>query len=161
MTEREFAGYFDEYADAIFRFCLSKTSSSEEAKDLTQEVFMKTWRHVSIGGTLSHPRAFLYTVARNLVIDYYRKEKTTSLDQMTDEGFDPVDARSEKTFDELDFARAIEHIDALDELYREPLYLRLAEGLGPREIAELLGESENVISVRIHRGIKQLRDRLT
>lgn len=160
MSEQEFAAYFDKYVDQIFRFCLSKTSNREEAQDITQQVFMRAWQHVSVGGVLSSPQAFLYKIARNLIIDYYRKDKVDSLEQLAETGFDPIDPRSHTILDELDFARAIACINTLDELYREPVYLRLAEGLGPGKIAELLGESENTISVRINRGIKQLRERL-
>jgi RNA polymerase sigma-70 factor (ECF subfamily) len=50
-----------------------------------------------------------------------------------------------------------ETLDQIDEEYRDVVYMRYIEGLQPREIAEVLNESVNVISVRIHRGLKKLK----
>jgi RNA polymerase sigma-70 factor (ECF subfamily) len=51
-------------------------------------------------------------------------------------------------------------IDGMDETYRDVLLLRFTEDLPPREIAKILALSENVVSVRLHRGIKHLREKL-
>jgi RNA polymerase sigma-70 factor (ECF subfamily) len=58
----------------------------------------------------------------------------------------------------LDAKRAAEHIHELPDLYKEVLILRFVDGLGPKEISELIEETENVVSVRIYRGLKMLRE---
>ena len=60
----------------------------------------------------------------------------------------------------MDARRAIERISTLPDVYREVLILRFVDGLGPKEIAALVEESENVVSVRLHRGLKILKESL-
>jgi RNA polymerase sigma-70 factor (ECF subfamily) len=156
MTQKKFIVLYEKNVDAVFRFCLIKVSDREKAKDLAQEAFMRVWDQVSSGKKIENPRAFLFKVARNLIIDSYRKKKSLSLDELSEGGFDPVDSTfsAEKT---TDMQIAIDLIQKLDEGYKEILTLRFVEGLEPREIAEILDMSPNVVSVRIHRGIDQLK----
>jgi RNA polymerase sigma-70 factor (ECF subfamily) len=160
MNENDFIKSFDEYSDQIFRFCLSKTSKREVAEDLTQEAFMNTWQAVRKGLVIDNVRAYLYATARNLVIDYYRKKKTSSLDEMMEGGFDKEDSYATGAVSQTEVNFVVKEINNLEEKYREPTYLRLVEGMGPGEIAELLGENENTISVRINRGVKKVREAL-
>jgi RNA polymerase sigma factor (sigma-70 family) len=60
----------------------------------------------------------------------------------------------------LDAKQAAQHLDELPDLYREVLVLRFIDGLGPKEIGELVEQSENVVSVRIHRGLRLLKERI-
>ncbi len=158
MNENDFIKSFDQYSDQIFRFCLSKTSKKEVAEDLTQEAFMNTWQAISRGLVVENMRAYLYAAARNLVTDYYRKKKSSSLDEMMEGGFDVGDEHASSALNQTEVNFVVKAINNLDEKYREPVYLRLVEGMGPAEIAELLGESENTISVRINRGVKKVRE---
>lgn len=135
-----------------------KTSSREVAQDITQDVFIRTWEKVKGGLLIENVKAYLFRVARNLVIDYYRKSKSESLDRMMEDGFDIKDSSHEDMFFEEEVRRAMEEIAKLDPIYQEPLYLRITEGLGPNEIAEILGESVNTISVRINRGMGKIRE---
>lgn len=160
MNENDFIKSFDEYSDQIFRFCLGKTSKREVAEDITQEAFMNTWQALRKGLVIDNIRAYLYATARNLVIDYYRKKKTSSLDQMMEEGFDKEDGYASDATSQTEVNFVVKEINNLEEKYREPTYLRLVEGMGPGEIAELLGENENTISVRINRGVKKVREAL-
>lgn len=135
-----------------------KTSSREVAQDITQDVFVKTWQKIKEGVSIENPKAYLFKVARNLIIDYYRKSKSGSLDTMIESGFDINDSSHEDMFFDEEVRQALIEINKLDKIYQEPLYLRITEGLGPREIAEILGESTNTISVRINRGLAKIRE---
>lgn len=149
---------YDEYGDAIFRFCIMKVSSREVALDLTQETFTKTWEYISRGGVIENWRAFLYRSANNLIIDHYRKHKSASLEDMHEStGFVPADEHldSEQLAQVQEAHRAIA---ALPEEYRTIVALRFIDGLNPKEIAAIVELSSNVVSVRLHRGIAKLRD---
>lgn len=153
--EQRFEGWYRDYADGIFRFCLAKTSNREVALDLSQEAFTRLWDQLALGKDIAHPRAFLYTVSRNLIIDHYRKRKEESLEVLQDAGRKfgaPENSELGSAYQE-----ALAHIERLEEPYREAVYLRYVAELPPRDIAEVTGESVNVISVRITRGMKQLR----
>lgn len=148
---------YDEYADAVFRFCLLKVSNREVALDIMQDTFTKTWEYVARGNTVENWRAFLYRSANNLIIDHYRKHKSASLDEMQDVvGFSPVD----ETMNSEMLARVKEAHRAIAQLpdeQRAIVTLRFVDDLQPKEIASILNMSTNVVSVRLHRGIKKLQ----
>lgn len=154
--EKNFIQAYDIYADSIFRYCYFRVFNKEQAEDLTQDVFKKTWEYIAEGKEVRSFRPFLYQVASNLIIDYSRKKKEVSLDKMQETGFQP--SCEEKDKDAVfDGKEAVKLIQKLDEKYREAVTMRYVEELSPKEIANILGETENVVSVRIHRGLEQLR----
>jgi RNA polymerase sigma-70 factor, ECF subfamily len=165
-TEEEtaFLEAFDQYGDALLRHCTFRISSRDRALELVQDAFMKTWKYIAEGGAVENYRAFLYRTVNNLVIDEYRKRSTFSLDAILEDG-----TKDEGAFDELvgdgmeevgvalDAERVMALLDELSSSYRDVITMRFIDDLSPTEIADISGESENVISVRIHRGMKQLR----
>ncbi len=150
---------YDQFADAIFRYCYFHTSSREKALDITQDTFVKTSEYLSSGRKIDNLRPFLYRVARNLVIDERRKKKSYSLDRMKEDGFELWSGESEITARENVFeARmALETIEQLGDKYKEVIILRFAEDMSVKDIARVLGKSENAVSVRIHRAVEKLK----
>jgi RNA polymerase sigma-70 factor, ECF subfamily len=159
-----FGEVYEKESDAIFRFCLLRTSDREMALDFTQDTFMRFWNSLLLEKDIKNHRTFLFTIARNIIIDWYRKKKPFSLETMMEnasEGrssFALVALDNVETSAEADFL--IRKIRELPEPYSNAVYLRCVEELKPREISEILGESANVISVRISRGLEQLRNML-
>jgi RNA polymerase sigma-70 factor (ECF subfamily) len=102
-----------------------------------------------------------------LIIDEYRRRKESSLDALLE-----LDGVDEGSFSELsestveglaatiDGKKAFELLEEMPDQYKEVIILRFVDQLGPREISELIEESENVVSVRIHRGLKMLRQKI-
>jgi RNA polymerase sigma-70 factor (ECF subfamily) len=156
--QTQFLSAFDAYNDAIFRFCALKVSTREVAQDITQEVFMRYWQSLRKGEVLQNERAFLYTIARNLVIDWYRKKKETSLDVIMEAGIDFAGDGPKSITDQAEAQEVLAVIGQLEEDDREVLLLRFVEGFSPKEIAEFRKESANVISVRIHRALKKVQE---
>ncbi|MEK7579055.1 MAG: RNA polymerase sigma factor [Patescibacteria group bacterium] len=157
--QQAFLEAYDTYADALFRHCFFRVYDRDVAEDLVQDAFMKTWNEVAKGTTIENIRAFLYRVTNNLIIDYVRKKKSVSLDAMVEEGFSPSDFGAREHVMEQAIGRDVNRIlSILDEEYRVPVIMRLVDGMTPREIAEALDVSENVVSVRIHRAMQKLRD---
>jgi len=159
--KQKFEMIYEKESDAIFRFCLFKISDKEQALDITQETFLRLWKNLLEKNDILNSRAFLFTVARNLVIDWYRKKKSVSFEDMsTDEegGYDPSDEMTtEHLFIKADGRYLLEKIMQLNFANRQPVYLRYVEDLSPPEIGEILGISANAASVRINRGIEELR----
>jgi RNA polymerase sigma factor (sigma-70 family) len=162
-----FDGIYKKEADAVYRFCLLRTSDREIALDFTQDTFMRFWNVLCDmeRKPVKNHRTFLFTIARNLIIDWYRKKKSLSLEALMEgtggegaTGFEPSITGSVETKIEAEYL--IRKIENLSEPYRNAVYLRCVEELKPREIAEILDESVNVISVRISRGLRQLRTQL-
>lgn len=150
-----FINAYETHADALFRFCFFRLYDREQAKDITQEIFTKTWDYIRKGNHIKNIKAFLYTTARHLIIDHARKRKETSLEQLQENGFNPGQNQTQTR--DTEFQTALGAIRKLDEKYREVILLRHVEGFSPREIAKMLGETENAVSVRIHRGLHLLR----
>ena len=162
--EERFLKAFEEYSDALFRHAFLRISDRERAIDVVHDTFTKVWTYVRNGHEVNQFRPFLYKVLNNLIIDEYRKAKEASLDALL-----AIDGVDEGTFDELsentveslaatlDGKKAFEVVQEMPDTYKEVIILKFVDGLGPKEMAVLLEESENVISVRLHRGLKVLR----
>jgi len=169
--EQQFKDAFERHSDELFRHCSMRLSDRERALELTQETFMRAWEYARKGGEeIREWRPFLYRTLRNLIIDEYRKQKNVSLEKMVQdsetgdiETLMPADETNtlEAAMDRFDGKRALGMLQNLPELYREVLTLRYVESLSPKEIASILEESENVVSVRIHRGLKKLQELLS
>ncbi|MFN3188281.1 MAG: RNA polymerase sigma factor [Candidatus Paceibacteria bacterium] len=165
--EERFLKAFEEYNDALFRHASLRISDREKAIDAVHDTFTKVWMYVKNGQTIDTYRPFLYKVLNNLIIDTYRKQRESSLDALLEQ-----EGVSEGTFDDLsenttealaatiDGKQAFTLLETLPDVYREVLILRFVDELGPREISQLIEETENVVSVRIHRGLKLLREKM-
>ena len=151
---------YEAHSDAIFRYCYFQTSNREVALDLSQDTFTKTWQYIADGKEVDNIKAFLYRVAKNLIIDWRRKKKSGSLDALLDEGFDYEEDYDEMERQETAFeaGQAKEALGQIKKSYKEVLTLRYIDGMSVKDIAEKLGAAENTISVRIHRGLQKLND---
>jgi RNA polymerase sigma-70 factor (ECF subfamily) len=157
-SQSEFLSAFDAYHDAIFRFCILKVSGREVAQDLTQETFMRYWQGVQKGEKFTNERAYLYTIARNLVIDWYRKKKDSSLDAILEAGVEFSGETGHSITDHAEAEEVLSFIRKLDEDSRDLLLMRFVEGMSPQEIARHFKQSANVISVRIHRALLKVQE---
>ena len=157
MNNEEFLAAHDAYADALFRHCYFRVYNRELAKDLVQEAFCKTWSYIAKGQKIENIRAFLYRVANNLVIDEIRKRKPiASLDELVEKGFSPKDESPTEMDQRLTNREIAGLLESLDESYRKIIVMRFIDELSPKEIGQILNMSENVVSVRIYRGLKKL-----
>lgn len=165
-VSREFADAYEQYADELFRHATLRLSDRDRALEITQEAFLRVWEYVKKGNDIRDYRPFLYRTLRNLIIDEYRRAKSVSLEGLiredegeTVESILPPDESNTLTaaIDRFDGKRALEALKEVPEPYREALTMRFVESLSPGEIASYIGVSENVVSVRIHRGLKKLR----
>lgn len=93
------------------------------------------------------------------MIDHYRKRKPeSSLDILEeDSGFEPGVDETQSMMDKIDGEEALKLLDRLPEIYKEVIFMKYVEELTLSEISEIVGETENTIAVRIHRGIGKLR----
>ena len=161
MLENEFLQAYERYCDAIFRHCFFRLFDREKALDLTQTVFMKTWEYIQGGRKIQNYKSFLYQVANNLIIDNSRKKTSLSLDQLTEQGFDPGEDETGFFQARTDTNLILGILADVDEEAKNLLVLRYLDDLGPKEIGELLGLSENVVSVRLNRAIKKVQKLLS
>ena len=155
-----FLEVYDQSSDAVFRLCLSKTSSREEAKDLTQETFTKSWEYLMREDReVENMKAFVFTVARNLIKDYYKKKKSIPEKDLPPGTMESIP--TQETATTLSEARImLAALACLPEQYREVIQLHIIEGFPISEIADILDEKPNTISVRLKRGLEKIRAQL-
>ncbi|MBI3495415.1 sigma-70 family RNA polymerase sigma factor, partial [Candidatus Berkelbacteria bacterium] len=131
------------------------------ARDLMQETFTRTWEYLTAHEPPEHLRAFLYRVAHNLIVDHVRKAKTHpahSLDELQESGFEPAAPDTgEAVVMQLDAESLMVLLKKLEAKDRDIIVMRYMDELTPKEIAVALGESENVVSVRLHRAVAKAR----
>jgi RNA polymerase sigma-70 factor (ECF subfamily) len=148
---------YDEHADALFRFCYAFTGRRDDAKDAVQETFVRTWTYLSSGRRVERIKAFLYRTARNMLIDRSRKAREHSLEGLQEAGWDVPDERTPDPLMSAQAAEAVRLAAQLEPAQRDVLLMRYLDGMPPREIAEVIGDNENAISVRIHRALQKIR----
>ncbi|MGI9118051.1 MAG: RNA polymerase sigma factor, partial [Minisyncoccia bacterium] len=147
--ETQYMALFESEKDALFRFIYLKVSDRNEALDLTQETFVKLWSYIKDGNvTLRNMRAFLYRIARNNIIDYYRKKKSVSLDAMVEEGYDLAE---EIQPDQETIPEILKLIPDLPPEHHEILLLRHHHDMSIPEIANILKISNAFASVKLYR----------
>src|SRR3989344_8045319 len=164
-AQKIFEKAYAENTDALFRFAYYRVSDREQALDIVGDAFVRFWETLS-REEVKEPRAFLFKVTRNLIIDWYRKKKSIPVQDFGEtagpaenaEKFMDMFAGDLAGADVLSEARlVIEKIRTLEPIYRETLYFRFVEELSPKEISEITGEHTNLISVRVNRGLKLLK----
>ena len=155
----------EQYQYRLFRYLLYITGSQERAEDFFQE----TWIRVLERGHQYDGRfkfeAWLFTIARNLVIDWQRQKRAQSLDTMTDaeegKGFEIADEKAESPLrlllqgEEQQTVQA--SLDKLPAAYREVLLLRFQEELQLDEIAKIQATPISTVKSRLYRGLDALK----
>jgi len=147
---RAFGVLYNHYARMVHGLLLARVPPGE-VDDLVQEVFLQAWRRLP---TLRNPAAFggwLVTMARRRATDYFRRAaETTALSEEI-----PAQDRPH-----AEAVAVLAAIRGLPEAYRETLMLRLVEGMTGPEIARRTGLAPGSVRVNLHRGMKQLREKL-
>ncbi len=164
-AEELFLEAFQTHSDALFRHAFFRLSDRERALELVQDTFVKAWDFVRAGGEVRQPKSFLFRVMNNLIIDEYRRSKAESLDKKLEDNpaFEAAFAESslvevEESIDETTLIHKVrDAIKELPEDYRSAVTMRYIDGFSPKEIARMIGSTENVVSVRIHRGLQRLK----
>jgi RNA polymerase sigma-70 factor, ECF subfamily len=157
----------EQYQHRLLRYLIYLSGNRELAEDLFQE----TWIRVIERGHQYDGRhefgTWLYVVARNLTIDYLRKNNPVSLDGLMDDEehapFEPVDARP-MAWEVVQQHEQAERIGAalvsIPAEYRETVVLRFQEGLALDEIATVTGAPLGTVKSRLYRGLNMLMSRL-
>ena len=147
-----FTRAYEEYAEAIFRYCVFRVSDRERSLELMQETFTKTWEYICKGREVKNLKAFLYKVAHNLCVNEIVRRRTYSLDAMRENtGFDLEDDKVQKPEDAGEISILLKNLGMLNSGDRDILEMRYIDDLKVSEIAEILDTLPNTISVRIHR----------
>ncbi len=147
-----------DYEKVLNSYASFKVSDKARGEDLVQDTFVKTWSYLARGGKIHVMKSFLYHILNNLIIDEYRKSKTSSLDILLEKGFEPSFDHSQSMFDYLDGKAALLLIARLPLTYQKAMRMRYVQDLSLQEMSLITGQSKNTLSVQLHRGTQKLTD---
>ena len=156
-----FAAVYDAYSEGIYRFIYLKVPTVQDAEDLTAETFLKVWHHLKEDKKIKALQAFLYQVARNVVVDFYRRRGTVILESLDDHEVVIAD-RGDLTLEEKmalkdELATAEAALRQLKDAYREVIVLHYLNELSLKEIGRIIGKSPGATRVLLHRALKAVK----
>lgn len=159
---KEFGKIYDEYIDKIYRFVYLKVSSEDVAKDICSETFTKCWEvYKSKGSNIENNQAFIYRVAHNLVVDYYRKKSRTQFVSTDDLPIqDPEDSLEDKAVFNSDLTQIRLALNGLKEEYQNVIVWHYLDDLPIKRVAQMMDKSEQNTRVILHRALRALKDKV-
>jgi len=155
-----------QYLKPIYSFVCRYVGNSQEAEDITQEVFVRVWRNLKKFDQNKNFKTWIFSIAKNASLDYLKKKKTIPFSEFdTEEGgnrlTDTLADPSPLPLELLEKAGMAQMLtSAMEKLspkYRMVLFLRYNDHFNFREIAEIFGEPLNTIKSRHQRAILMLR----
>jgi len=162
-SELQFSKIYDQFIKKIYRFVYLKVNSQETAEDLTSRVFMKGWEVFKADqDKIKNPKAFLYQVARNMVIDHYREKGRNNVisTEFAPQIADPRKSMLETVVVNAELAKVKLALTDLSDDYQNVVIWHYLDDLSIREVAKLLDRSEEATRVLLHRALSSLKERL-
>ncbi|UFS59013.1 sigma-70 family RNA polymerase sigma factor [Subtercola endophyticus] len=144
----------DEYAPALYRYVVRMTNDRQWAEDVVQETLFRAWRSPSIQSTDDSAQAWLFTVARNLVIDEWRSARSRN---EIGTATVPERAKADHTDAVLQAWLVSDALTELTREHREVLVHSYYGGKTVAEIAEHLGIPDGTVKSRLHYALRALR----
>jgi RNA polymerase sigma-70 factor (ECF subfamily) len=160
LDQDALASVFDEYAPAIFKYMLRLGVGSQEADQITGDVFVRLLEKIKEGkGPRKNLRSYLFQTAYHRVVDQSReRQRITTLD-MADTVIQESQPVQSMTEDRLLLDKlAIMMEQELTEEQRNVIVLRFQEDFSLKETAEIIGKNVNAVKALQNRGVNRLRD---
>lgn len=172
MDKQEFSEFYDKNIDKVFRFVYLRVDTTETAQDLTSLAFLKLWQRTSLRGVaqqrgdaaISNPTAFLYRIARNQIIDFYRQKskKPISFDKVGEIADFQV---AQPTFSQkieltLEMERIKKVLYNIKPVYADVIIWHYVDEMPIKDIAQVLEKKEGNVRVLLHRALESLKKQL-
>lgn len=155
-----FAALIDRYEQPLRRYAASLLTDMPAAEDVSQEVFLRLWKHRSRYCGSQHIRALLFTIARNHCRSVLRRQRVLSWVGLDSAAPEHLRSGTPSAFGALDAEQTTgmvrDGVQALPEHFRTPIVLRYVEGLSYEDIAKVIGRTPSTARSRVHYGLKQL-----
>lgn len=156
-----FAQIYDALVKPVYRYIYYRVEDAI-AEDLTEDTFLKTWQNLKKYKKGKHPfSAWVFKIAHNLVVDYYRKNKTTDI--IDERLADPQESNNPAQQADIKLTKIRLHkvICRLPENYQQVIILKYINELDNKEISDTIGKSEGAVRTIQFRALERLRSLLT
>ena len=157
-----FGKLYDQHLPKIYRFVFLKVGRKQDAEDITQQVFISAWQNMAAYEIKGFPlSSWLYRIAGNAVIDYYRTAKATiSIEQVPEENLSENSDEETKIDTAINISTVRAALAKLEHDQQNVILMKFVEELSNKEIADALGKTEGAVRVIQHRALKQLKAKL-
>lgn len=162
-SNEKFSQIYDQYVEKIYRFIYLKVNSQEVTEDITSNVFLKGWESYQKNQeSIKNIGAFLYQIARNMVIDHYREKGRTKVASVNliPQIIDTKINLYEKAVLASDIEIIKSAMQNIKKDYQDVLILHYLEDMATEDIADVLNKPVGTIRVMIHRGLEALKGEL-
>lgn len=157
--QEAFAALYENHVTPLYRYIYIRVRQREDAEDLTQQAFMKAWVALQARPTEIAFAPYLFTIARNLIID--RSRAHTIPPFSTDdspEAADPAPSPLARAIIGEEYASLVVALDTLPHLQREVVLLRAFADMSYEDIARILEKAEPAVRQLYSRGIRALKE---
>jgi RNA polymerase sigma-70 factor (ECF subfamily) len=149
---------YDRYADKIYGYLYKRVGNAQIAEDLTGDVFVKVLEAIEQQRSWKISfRAWLYRIAHNTVVDYYRSRKSDIQEEIDERTESPVENPSAVVAEAWSHRELRVAMRELTDSQQQVLILRFSEGMKSREVAEVLGKSVGAVEALQHRALASLK----
>ncbi len=157
-----FGELYERYLDPIYRYIATRVGNEQDAEDLTEHVFLRSFESLNRYEDRGLPySAFLYRVARNVLVDHYRRRVDEGQIETAERIAEKRSSLDERVVENETYQRIERELGRLPEDYQEVIRMRILLDLPTDIVAEWLDRSEGAVRVLLHRALKALRENLT
>lgn len=163
LSKKDFENYYSLYSDTIYNYIYFKVwNDAHLAYDITSEVFMKVLKNLEKYDINKwNFQSWLYKIAGNTVIDYYRStHENENIDEYIENIMAYYDEIDKKIDLELDLKRVYEELNSLSPETKKIITLRIFEELSFAQIATIMEMSEAACKMQVKRWLENIKDKL-
>lgn len=161
LDREAFGKIYDHFAGKLYKFIYFRVGHKELAEDIMADTFVKAWTRIDQLSSANALSSWLYQIAKNNVIDYYRVKKVTvDLEEVVDvleDAASPIDDANLM----IEHKVVMELMQNLPEEQQQVIRYKFFEELENIEIAQIMGKSEGSVRVIQHRAINKLKELLS
>lgn len=155
-----FGRIYDHFAARLYKFIFFRVGHKEIAEDILADSFIKAWTKIRQINSAKAFSAWIFQIAKNNIIDYYRVRKSTiaieEVEQILEDATSPID----ETDLRLDQKRILNALTHLPSDQQQVIRYKFFEDLTNAEIAQIMGKTEGSVRVIQHRAIVRLQEML-
>ena len=159
--DEAFGALFEAQFDRIYAFARFRTADEAAAEDIAAEVFARAWSKLRDPADVDAATAWLFTTARRLVVDHYRRPPVEAVGSMAESAHPSSSSPEDAAILSERLAVLARNMAGLTDREREIIGLRFVARLRNREIGSLVRTSEGNVAKILHRALRKLRERLT